>query len=237
MSKSHEMEVFLEDLAGRSTALAAKKCLAPPLGCGNPVGPFRDQLSAKEYAISGFCQDCQDRVFGGGDGEGGEELCDNAFSADCACAPYSNPRDHAIRQAQDNGFVVFDATPAVGTIITLDLDGTYTRVLETQLTDIFGYQNFNFISVRSKSWSTKGSHHVYIYLPFPVKNANVCSYLARQLGSDEVHERAALENFQNPNDYQKSYLMFETPEAAIKIREWLRTIPKSAARLVREVTE
>jgi hypothetical protein len=26
--------------------------------------PFRDQLSAKEYTISGMCQACQDQVFG-----------------------------------------------------------------------------------------------------------------------------------------------------------------------------
>ena len=26
--------------------------------------PFRDDLSRKEYSISGLCQDCQDEVFG-----------------------------------------------------------------------------------------------------------------------------------------------------------------------------
>ena len=26
--------------------------------------PFRDDLSRKEYSISGMCQDCQDEVFG-----------------------------------------------------------------------------------------------------------------------------------------------------------------------------
>ena len=26
--------------------------------------PFRDDLSRKEYSISGMCQDCQDKVFG-----------------------------------------------------------------------------------------------------------------------------------------------------------------------------
>lgn len=30
----------------------------------NPEG-FRDELSRKEYRISGLCQACQDRVFGG----------------------------------------------------------------------------------------------------------------------------------------------------------------------------
>ena len=40
-------------------------CICPPYGCGNPIGnyPFRDRLSLKEYAISGLCQRCQDRIF------------------------------------------------------------------------------------------------------------------------------------------------------------------------------
>ena len=33
--------------------------------CGNPCGKvFDDYASIKEYRISGFCQACQDRVFG-----------------------------------------------------------------------------------------------------------------------------------------------------------------------------
>jgi len=35
-------------------------------GCGSKVNPkeFRNDLSRKEYGISGFCQKCQDEVFG-----------------------------------------------------------------------------------------------------------------------------------------------------------------------------
>ena len=32
--------------------------------CAGEVGPFRDDLSCKEYRISGMCQTCQDQVFG-----------------------------------------------------------------------------------------------------------------------------------------------------------------------------
>lgn len=32
--------------------------------CGKPATEFRDELSRKEYTISGFCQDCQDKTFG-----------------------------------------------------------------------------------------------------------------------------------------------------------------------------
>jgi hypothetical protein len=33
--------------------------------CKEKVGEFRDELSEKEYTISGMCQECQDSVFGG----------------------------------------------------------------------------------------------------------------------------------------------------------------------------
>ena len=31
--------------------------------CARPATEFEDELSAKEYAISGMCQTCQNRVF------------------------------------------------------------------------------------------------------------------------------------------------------------------------------
>jgi len=32
--------------------------------CGAPASDFKDDLSRKEYSISGFCQKCQDDTFG-----------------------------------------------------------------------------------------------------------------------------------------------------------------------------
>ena len=32
--------------------------------CGNPAVEFSDELSRREYRISGFCQECQDKTFG-----------------------------------------------------------------------------------------------------------------------------------------------------------------------------
>ena len=39
--------------------------------CGNPVNfeDFRDDLSRREFKISGLCQKCQDEFFGGGNEE------------------------------------------------------------------------------------------------------------------------------------------------------------------------
>lgn len=32
--------------------------------CGKPATTFKDELSRREYYISGFCQECQDKTFG-----------------------------------------------------------------------------------------------------------------------------------------------------------------------------
>jgi hypothetical protein len=50
---------------GTSAAIEAGLCPT----CGKPVDKdsFRDQLSLREYGISGMCQDCQDSVFGDDD--------------------------------------------------------------------------------------------------------------------------------------------------------------------------
>ena len=44
----------------RSIALAAGQCVK----CGEFNLEFRDELSRKEYGISGLCQPCQDGIFG-----------------------------------------------------------------------------------------------------------------------------------------------------------------------------
>lgn len=32
--------------------------------CNKEIGEFRDELSRREYKISGLCQECQDEMFG-----------------------------------------------------------------------------------------------------------------------------------------------------------------------------
>lgn len=46
---------------GRQDAQRTAKCVFDPR---HDASEFRDALSRKEYAISGMCQDCQDRIFG-----------------------------------------------------------------------------------------------------------------------------------------------------------------------------
>lgn len=67
-SEKHPMlEDFLEKTHGRTSAIKADICIKPPVGCGGPAAKFRDDLSKREYTISGLCQKCQDRIFGGPD--------------------------------------------------------------------------------------------------------------------------------------------------------------------------
>lgn len=58
--KSPQMEQFLETFMGRSTAILLDYCAF----CRKPAENFRDELSRKEYTISGLCERCQDEVFG-----------------------------------------------------------------------------------------------------------------------------------------------------------------------------
>lgn len=64
--KSGEFEEALAEFFGvsRVRAITNDLCVTPPYGCGKAIGEFRDELSVKEYQISGLCQECQDRVFG-----------------------------------------------------------------------------------------------------------------------------------------------------------------------------
>ena len=62
MAKTPEMQKAVDSLAqalfGRDSS-NTKVCVT----CGGPSGEFRDDLSWKEFTISGMCQKCQDSVF------------------------------------------------------------------------------------------------------------------------------------------------------------------------------
>lgn len=60
--KSEGMKASIEQLfPGTMEAIESNCC---PM-CRNPIGEFRDDLSIREYEISGMCQECQDIAFGG----------------------------------------------------------------------------------------------------------------------------------------------------------------------------
>ena len=58
-------ESILEELGFRKEVEAVKNGNCPLCGTAINMDDFRDSLSKKEYTISGMCQKCQDKVFGG----------------------------------------------------------------------------------------------------------------------------------------------------------------------------
>jgi hypothetical protein len=60
--KSEEIESLLTSITGISRQDAEAKGICT--WCKRPIIGFRDELSAREYQISGFCQTCQDETFG-----------------------------------------------------------------------------------------------------------------------------------------------------------------------------
>lgn len=65
-NKTPEMEAAINGITAklfgrsRSEALKTATCVV----CGEPAVDFEDELSLKEYSISGMCQTCQNRTFG-----------------------------------------------------------------------------------------------------------------------------------------------------------------------------
>lgn len=51
---------FAARAIGGHNALNAGRCPT----CQSEIGEFRNELSKKEFSISGMCQECQDSVFG-----------------------------------------------------------------------------------------------------------------------------------------------------------------------------
>jgi len=51
------------DVCGYSDNLACGRC--PTCGHADPANTIRDNISLVEFNLSGLCQDCQDRIFGG----------------------------------------------------------------------------------------------------------------------------------------------------------------------------
>lgn len=68
MERTKPLQKFLDNFAKKSFGISqteAKEKKVCPF-CRNPINikDFRDELSIKEYSMSGLCQKCQDDTFG-----------------------------------------------------------------------------------------------------------------------------------------------------------------------------
>jgi len=63
--KSDAMEAHLSNLAGkpRAATIHSNTCIL----CSGPATEFTNEVSSREYAISGLCQVCQDDLFEAGE--------------------------------------------------------------------------------------------------------------------------------------------------------------------------
>ena len=60
MSKSPVIEAYLSTIIPhRELYMSHQRCVS----CGCHADSFKDDISAKEYTISGLCQECQDIAF------------------------------------------------------------------------------------------------------------------------------------------------------------------------------
>ena len=66
--KDSKIDNFIFSMMGRdrTAAIAAGECVTCE-STGNNAESFSDDLSRKEYSMSGMCQSCQDDFFGGDD--------------------------------------------------------------------------------------------------------------------------------------------------------------------------
>ena len=60
LDKAKEEMAFTLFGRSRTLAIAGNGCVK----CGDGAVDFRDELSRKEFGISGLCQTCQDGIFG-----------------------------------------------------------------------------------------------------------------------------------------------------------------------------
>ena len=65
-NKSPEMKKFLGNMSQNAFGRKRSDCLEERVcvTCGETATEFKDELSEKEFSISGMCQKCQDEIFG-----------------------------------------------------------------------------------------------------------------------------------------------------------------------------
>jgi len=63
--RNSEIRKFTNKLCGVDVeeSIRIDRCIAPPIGCGKAAESFKDEISRKEFAISGMCQECQDKYW------------------------------------------------------------------------------------------------------------------------------------------------------------------------------
>ena len=66
--KSPELENVIKTTfqINRTRSIRENTCIPSPIGCGKTIDPkteFKDEISKREYTISGLCSECQEKLF------------------------------------------------------------------------------------------------------------------------------------------------------------------------------
>lgn len=88
------MLTFIQELV--VPAVRNSRCVEKPYGCGEPTNGFVDDVSQKEYLMSGLCQKCQDRLFGN-DAPTVNEAIANYLTPEDEIAYLEHIRDQAVK--------------------------------------------------------------------------------------------------------------------------------------------
>lgn len=62
IERNPKLQEFIDGIAGRKQSDCAARGIC--VTCGGGITGFRNEISRREYQISGMCQECQDSVFG-----------------------------------------------------------------------------------------------------------------------------------------------------------------------------
>ena len=61
IEKNPKLTAFLDEVLKTNTKQDIENCIC--VFCGGDANDFKNEISKKEFQISGFCQKCQDDVF------------------------------------------------------------------------------------------------------------------------------------------------------------------------------
>jgi hypothetical protein len=96
MAKTEELEKHLDEVSNKEFGRKRRECIDKSICvvCGESANEFDDQLSAKEFNITGLCQSCQNKEF---EDEDEEEFADDSKELkkeeDCSVSPWDSDED------------------------------------------------------------------------------------------------------------------------------------------------
>jgi hypothetical protein len=179
--------------------------------CSKPVGTFRDELSKKEFGISGLCQVCQDEVFG----INPQRTSNNPRGSDVTNVLNNDHAQAAQKYLDDKGFSnKWQVVLADDKTLMLDYDNwVFDGALPGQFYDTLGIleQTLGYIPQQFEVSESKGGNtHALIHLSIPMSITQRIAWQAA-FGSDPKREALHLLSV-SLNELNPILLFMKKPE-------------------------